>query len=185
MVLFGVGGGTSLFADAPPAYRLFDLLDSGLLGLLGGLGLVALLHLPFPTRRGPPAGPRTGRWLERLGRLGNLLLPGTLWLTRGRLVAGMLGMALAPVLAMLARLGSEGGLLMAIALPNLPSPFGEVGLSELLVTPQMALVGDVARVLAVLLYLGAWGEALTSLVRSRSGGEADATAVVEGARAEG
>ena len=52
------------------------------------LFVFAALHLPFGTRPSSGPDPRTGRLLERIGRIANLLLPGALWLFRGRLGAG-------------------------------------------------------------------------------------------------
>lgn len=115
----------------------------------------SIVLLPFETRPSPvPTSDRLERWLERLGLLGNLVLPGSIWLARRRLWLGCLAAPVGPFLWLLEWLGRKGGLFSQISFPKVSPPqlFGEMSAQDVLVSPAMQSIGAVAGVLFWLVY---------------------------------
>jgi len=163
-----LGGGRGFFSDvlAGPALSPTTILEPGLLqGRLLLLALFVLVHLPFPARReDDPPGPRARRGLAVAGQLGNLVLPGTLWLARGRLRRGCLAAALGPFLVLLAVVGARGGLLHGVTLAAGPSPYPTASDAPVPLSEGMRTAAGLARVLLVGLYGAAWAHGVWALV---------------------
>ncbi len=171
LIAFGLEGGSDLSSIDPLLGLASRLSTSGLVGALLLLALITLLYLPFPPRpRERLPSPRARRRVLRESRLANLLWPGALWLGQGRPVRGVALMLLTPALAMLWRIGSEGGLFVALALPSLPFPFAGDGVVPGLVSESMASLRPWIGAALALLYAGAWLHGVVGFVRRRRAG---------------
>ncbi len=127
--------------------------------------VASVVYLPFGVRpRTASRTDRPNRWLDRLGAVANLALPGSLLIVRGRLVLGALAALSVPTLWLLWFLGHNGGLLLAIGMSSLPPIFEEVSVRDTLAPPGLQLVGDIAGWLVAAPFLIAWGHAVWSIV---------------------
>jgi serine/threonine protein kinase len=139
--------------DAPQALRYFTLLPSFFIFL----SLILILHLPFGTRPiANPLGERGQGALLRISRIGNLMLPGVIWLFRGRIIMGSIAMLLVPLLAFGIWRGSHPGLLESFAFPQMPDFFNTTDLTELTVSQGQRFIGGGAALILFVLYPAVW-----------------------------
>lgn len=122
------------------------------------LALASLLALPFGTqalsRRLPEP---TRRWLSRLGRGFNLILPGSLWLVRGQVVVGSCLLILVPSLILGIWRGSHAGLMEILAFQNFAQSYGGLEVDQLTVTQPQYLAAVFSWIMLLFLYPTCWG----------------------------
>ena len=118
-----------------------------------------LVHLPF-RRRTLTVPPTPGVWRSRIAQALDLAWPGVRRLGGGRIVSGACALLVAPLLALVAWEGANGGVLGGLGLLQAPTPLATTFLPDAsavaLRSPQLQEIGRLAVVALGLLYAATW-----------------------------